>query len=73
MEIDEEKLIQLISMGFNNTEARLSLRSNNNDFNAAIEEILKVINSKLLINFYNLNLYKINFFRKERRKKSMKI
>lgn len=40
--IDDEKLIQVMSMGFTNTEARLALRSTFNNVDAAIEQIFKV-------------------------------
>lgn len=40
--IDEEKLMQVMSMGFSSVEARLALRSSFNNVDAAIEQIFKV-------------------------------
>ncbi len=39
--IDEDKLIQVMSMGFTNVEARLALRASCNDVGSAVEEIFK--------------------------------
>lgn len=39
--IDEDKLTQVMAMGFSNTEARLALRASSNNVNIAIEQIFK--------------------------------
>ena len=39
--VDEEKLIQVMQMGFTTTQARLALRSTSGNVNAAIEQIIK--------------------------------
>jgi hypothetical protein len=48
--IDDDKLVQVMSMGFTNTEARLALRSSFNNVDAAIEQIFKVFHI-ILSNF----------------------
>lgn len=40
--IDEDKLMQIMSLGFNSTEARLALRASFNDVDSAVEQIFKV-------------------------------
>lgn len=40
--IDDDKLLQVMQMGFTTTQARLALRSTNGNVNAAIEQIFKV-------------------------------
>jgi uncharacterized UBP type Zn finger protein len=40
--IDDDKIAQVMSMGFTSSQARLALRASSGNINAAIEHILKV-------------------------------
>ena len=40
--VDEDKMVQVMSMGFTSTQARIALRSTHGNIDAAIEQIIKV-------------------------------
>ena len=40
--VDDDKVTQVMSMGFTSSQARLALRASSGNINAAIEHILKV-------------------------------
>lgn len=42
VKIDEDKLVQVMSLGFTHVEAKLALRAAFNDIDLAVEQILKV-------------------------------
>ncbi len=52
--IDEEKLAQVMSMGFDIVESRLALRASFNNVDAAIEQIIKVYHGEYLNIFLNI-------------------